>query len=484
MEEFLVAGVSRADQPSVLVIADPAQPLPPVLTTTADSILEVSNVTFDATQRRATWGNATAVYYVNNRQLHQASLRKSLSPRTQRISSLTAACSVDNWYPFSYSTGDDGWVEVTEAGPDANCTTAADNRKAFVRNSSPQTTDATTLPSGVRVLMALPDPANNALVGFIASDTRATPSKLALYSPTLTYVSDVVGGTGLSDLEFMSLLPGTQLTSSAFVKFSYLLLRLTWSSTSASLSATGQRLTVATSGPQSYFNDGSAMYFVDGLAIKSINAGGTVSTLATLASADGTTARLKGLTSDHVVVQQEATNGSTQAFTIPKGGGTPFRLAPANWVASVIGLSGDEVIYATKPGYAITPAFRRIRADGGNERQINLGYSTHETNLVTVYSPTIPYLSAQVLDAVIWCEGPMGVSGCPGNGVVRSYDIETGAITTMGNLSLGRGGLIVRGSGFTGRPTVITTIAGFTAEFYLVQSNAANSLVRLTNYIP
>jgi hypothetical protein len=495
-EEFLVAGLSQADGPKSFVVVDPAQPAVALLTVTAaDSLLEVSNLSFDTGLRRATFGNATMVYYVRNRQLHQASLRKSHPTRTQRISSLASACTVDDWHPLSYATGDDGWVEVTEAGPDGDCSTAPDNRKAFVRNASPITTEATMLPAGVRVLAALPDPATNMLAGFIARDSRATPSRLTFYSPTLTYVGDVAGGAGGSSVEFMSFVPDAQLRSSAYVKVNgFMLGRLSWSATSATLSSTGQSFAVTTSDRQAYFSDSEATYFADGLNVRRIDAAGATTTLATLDTTEGTVVRLKGLTSGHVVIQQETTSGAARVFTIAKQGGTPLRLSPIDWLASVVGLNGDDVVYATKPGWAITPGFRRIRADGSNQRQINFGSFPYENHLRPVFSSTVPYSSGQALDALVWCELAASESSCRGNGAIKSYDVRSGTITTLGNLSHSGTGLMsslnVGGWGRSGRPTVLTVTAvvasqpGFVTDFYMVQPGTPNSLVRLTTNIP
>lgn len=495
-EEFFVSATGAAGGSQRLVIADPAQPTPLRYSGLVSSSLEVFNLTFDSNMRRVAFGNPTMVFFIQSGALFQTSLRKSRSFRVQRISSLSSACSVDDWHPLSFSTGDDGWVQITEAGPDADCSTAADNRQAFVRYSTPVTGNATLLPSGVRILESLPDPATNTLVGFIASDTRATPSKLVLYGPSLDQVADVAGGTNGWSLQFLSFRPGAQLTTSAYVIINGSSLRqLDWSATSARLGGTRHVFSGTGASNAKYLSDSTAMYFVDGLAVHRIDAAGAVSTLATLSSTDGDTARLEGLTSGHVVVQQESTRGDApQVFTIPKLGGTPLRLAPVNWVASVIGLSADEVIYATKPYYAITPALRRIRADGSNERQVNLGSAVQASQLVPVYSPTIPYLSDSGMDGVMWCEIPAGESSCPHNGTLKSYDIQSGAITTLGNLShtgaASITSLLVRGWGYSGRPAVLTattllsTQPDFMADFYLVRPGTANSVVRLTTNIP
>jgi hypothetical protein len=446
--------------------------------------------------RRVAFGNPTMVFFVQGGALLQTSLRKSQNFRVQRISSLSSACSVDDWHPLSFSTGDEGWVQITEAGPDADCSTAADNRQAFIRSSTPVANDATLLPSGVQILQALPDPATNSLVGFIARDSRATPSKLVLYSASLDYVADVAGGAGWSSLEFVSFRPGGQLTTSAFVMANgYSLRQLDWSSNSAQLGVGRHAFSSPIASNAAYFSDSTAMYFIDGLVVRRIDAAGAVSILATLDSADGDTAQLKGITSGHVVVQQGFTRAeASQVFTIPKQGGTPLRLAPLNWVASVVGLNGDEVIYATKPSFAFTPALRRIRADGSNERQVNLGSTPHQNQLVPVFSTMIPYLSAQVLDAVMWCHLPTGESSCPHSGTIMSYDIPSGAITTLGSLSHSGSGsltsLHLQGWGYSGRPTVLKTVTvltaqpGFVTDFYLAQPGTANSVVRLTTNIP
>lgn len=489
-EEFLVAGFGPEGQGTTrLVVVDPAQPTPPRLSTLVDQYLEVSPLTFDANGRRITLGHETMVYYVRQGLLYQVNLRKSQSPVPRRISALATACSVDDWHPFSFNSGDDGWLEVTASGADANCFDAADNRKVFVRHNAATTENPSTLPDGVRVLSALPDPATHALLGFIAADNRTSPSKLSLYTPTLSYVGDVAGSTGRSALEIVSLRPGGPLRTSAYVKTNGLLGRLDWSASSATLTSYFHSFSSTASDDEAVaHSDDSALYFLDGLSLHRLGSTGGISTLATLNAADGTEVVLRGLTSGHVVVQQ-GTNGAGHVFAVPKLGGTPLRLAPAQGTKYVVGLNGDDVIYSTYPGFG-TRVLRRIGVDGSNDQLIAAPSSGFP---MPVSNPTVSHQSIGALDAVMWCEVPGGQGSCT-NGAIRSYDVQSRTTVTLGTLSHSgstlASGLYMSGSGFSGRPTLIRATAapitgpGFVNEFYLVQPGTANSLVRVTNNIP
>jgi hypothetical protein len=420
--------------------------------------------------------------------LHQVSLRKSQSPVPRRISALATACSIDDWHPFSFNSGDDGWLEVTASGADANCHDTADNQKVFIRHNAAPTENPTTLPAGVRVLSALPDPATHALLGFIAADNRTSPVKLSLYGPTLAYVGDVAGSTGRSALEMLSLRPGGPLRTSAYVKTNGLLGRLDWSASSATLTSYFHSFSSVASNDEAVaHSDDSAMYFLDGLSLLRLGSTGGISTLATLNAADGTEVGLRGLTSGHVVVQQ-STNGTGHVFTVPKLGGTPLRLAPAQGTKYVVGVHGDEVIYSIYPGG--TRALRRIGADGSNDQHIAALTSGFP---MPVSNPTVPHQSIGALDAVMWCEVPGGQGACL-NGAIRSYDVQSRTTVTLGTLSHSgstlASGLYVSGWGFSGRPTLIRATAatvtplGTVGELYLVWPGRANSLVRVTNNIP
>lgn len=487
-EEFLVAGFGPEGQATRMVVADPAQPSPVRLSTLVDQHLEATLATFDASGRRTTLGRDSAVYYLRQGMLYQVSLRKSQSQVPRRLSALATACSVDDWHPLSFN-GDEGWLEITASGGDGDCFATADNRKAFIRHNATATDVPTTVPVGVQILASLPDPATQALVGFVAVDARTMPTKLSLYSPALAYVGDVAGSLGRGSLEILSFRPGGSLTTSAYVKAGSLLGRLDWSSASATLTPF-HSYTGATSNDEVLaHSDSTSMYFLDGLSLLRIDLAGIVSTLATLSAADGTEIGLRGLTSGHVVVQQSSGGSSPQVFTVPKLGGPPLRLAPAMGSKYVIGVRGDEVIYSTYPGVG-TRVLRRVGADGNNDQQIaflNSGFP------MPVSNPSFPHQTLGTLDAVMWCDVPAGQGHCM-NGSLRSYDVQSRTTVTMGTLAHTGSGLnsslYVSGWGFSDRPSVISATAsaitppGFVSEFYLVQPGTANSLVRLTSNIP
>lgn len=486
-EELLVAGFGSTGQAETLVVVDPAQPAPLRLSTLVDQHLEVSHLSFDTAGRRMTLGGSTAVYYVRNGRLFQVSLRKNQSNQPRQISSVADACSVDDWHPFSYSTGDDGWVEVTTAGADGSCFAGPDNRKVFVRHDTPATDLPTSLPDGVRITSALPDPASATLLGFIAYDSRTVPAKLALYGPTLAYVGDVVGGTGRLPLELLSFRPGGPLTTSAYARSGTGVVRLDWSASSATLSslATPISVTVDSEGNAECLSDDTAMYCASGFLLRRIDAAGTVSALATMASADGSSVTLRGLTAGHVVVQQGADTSSGQVFAVPKLGGAPLALASAFGSKYVVGVHGNEVVYSTLGSSRV---MRRIGIDGSNDRLItalNSGYP------MPVSNPTVSNLSIANLDAVMWCDVPS--AGHCTNGTIRSHDLQSSSTLALGTLSYNSAdifSLYVSGWGFSGRPTVLSataslfSTAGFVTDFYLARPGSANSLVRLTTNIP
>lgn len=486
-EELLVAGFGPTGQAETLVVVDPAQPTPLRLSTLVDQYLEVSHLSFDTTGRRLTLGSSTAVYYVRNGRLFQVSLRKNQNTQPRQISSVADACSVDDWHPFSYSSGDDGWVEVTSSGADGSCFAGPDNRKVFVRHGTPATDLPTSLPDGVRITSALPDPASAALLGFIAYDSRTVPAKLALYSPTLAYVSDVVGGTGRLPLELLAFRPGGPLTTSAYARSGTSVVRLDWSAGSATLSSpsTPFSITVSSNGDAECVSDDIAMYCVSGFLLRRIDASGTVSTLATLASADGSSVTLRGMTSGHVVVQQGADPSVGQVFAAPKLGGTPLALAPAFGAKYVVGVHGNDVVYSNLGSSRV---MRRIGIDGSNDRLItalNSGYP------MPVSNPAVQNMSIGNLDTVMWCDVPS--AGHCTNGTIRSHDLQSASTTALGTLSYNSAdifSLYVSGWGFSGRPTVLAATAallstpGFVTDFYLARPGTANSLVRLTTHIP
>lgn len=489
-EEFLFSAMGNSGTSQELIIADPANPTPLRFSGLVSNSLEVFNLTFDSNMRRITLGRPTMVVFVQGGALFQASLRKSQPFGVRRISSLSSACSVDDWHPISFSTGDDAWIELTEAGPDGDCSATADNRQAFVRTSMPTTEAPTMLPAGVRILEALPDPGTNALVGFIARDTRTAPARLSLYSPLLAHVADVAGGSGRSSLEFLAFRPGPQLTSSAFVRSGNLLLQLDWSATAATLSGARHVFSTTPSDYTLHPSDSDAVYFADGHEIRRLGATGASSVLATLDVANGDMVWIEGLTSSHVVVQQASSSQRfPQAFTVSKLGGTPARVGPATWSSQVVGIRNDDIVYQGAPTFSPTLTLRRVRADGTGDQYINAMY---RGAVMPVFSTTMPYLSNGTLTAVMWCELPFSAVHCA-TGEIRSYDVQSGAITTLGGLThTGNGfySLHVNGWGYSGQPSVVTISgtlmsgAGMATDYYLVQPGVANSLVRLTNNIP
>lgn len=493
--ELLVAGISRSNSSGAgdtLLIVDADTPATPRLATPVDNHLTASGVVFDATTGGYTLRGDSMVYFVRNGQLFQVSLHKADSTVAQRISSLTTACRVNDWHPLMLDGSDDAWVEVSEAGPDANCAQEVDNRTVFVRMGTPATTAATALPAGVTVLESLPDTSRSALGVFLASDQRGATPKLTIYSAAWAPLGDVAGSEGVSELDLMGFLPGTSQGLNAYGRNGMSLRRLTWSNGSASLSA--PIYTFANAGnPDNDISlgDDAAMYFVDGLSVMRVDAAGTVNLLGSLNPVNGDKALLAyAMTPTHLVLQQQASAGSsTSLYTLLKSGGAPVPLA-AGASAPVlygVGVHGSDVVYIAATGVANRYAIRRVNANGSNDRLItDLSSGTP----MLVYSPMTSY-SGLTLDAIVWCEAAGSDTDCR-NGSLKSHNLATGDSTTLGSFSHASNSSSWQagGFGFTGQPMLIHTYSFDSTSFaspmdvYIAQPLGNSSLVRVSNNLP
>lgn len=494
--ELLLAGISYSSNNAAgntLLIVEADKPTAPRLSVSVDDHLAAAGLAIDPTTRIYSFLGDSMVYFVKSGQLFQVSLHKEDSTVVQRISSLTTACKVDDWHPLKVDGSDDAWVQVSEAGPDGDCTQEADNRNMFVRTGTPVTTAATALPAGVEMLTSLPDLSLGALGFFLALDQRGATPKLTLYSATWVSLGDVAGGEGLSELEVLGFLPGPTLGSSGYARSGASLRRLTWSSTGASLSAPLYTLASAPAISRDvlYLVDDVAMYFIDGLSVLRISAAGAVSPLGSLNPAMGDHASLAyAMTSSHLVLQQQHGNNdnSSSLHALLKSGGTPVPLAAGASAARAYAIHGDDLIYHSFTGNRV--ALRRIHLNGSNDRfiaDLGSGYS------MPVYSPNFISFSGLRLDAVAWCENAGNDANCH-NGALKSLDLSTGVTTTLGSFS--HAGNVTSWFAYapsitiTGQPMVIQTYAYDSTsslshiDMYVARPQTANSLVRVSHNAP
>lgn len=490
---LLVAGIGRSNGSAAdytLLIVDADKPAIPRLATPVDKHLATSGVTLNPTTGGYTLLGDSMVYFVKSGQLFQVSLHKADSTVAQRISSLTTACGVNDWHPLKLDGSDDAWVEVSEAGPDASCTQEGDNTTVFVRMGTPATTAATALPAGVTLLESLPDTSRSALGVFLASDQRGATPKLTIYSAAWAPLGDVEGSQGVAEFDMMGFVPGLSQGSSAYGRNGMSLQRLTWSSSSASLSAPIHTFAnAANPGNDISLVDDAAMYFVDGLSVMRANAAGTVNVLGSLNPVNGDEASLAyAMTPTHLVLQQQASNGnSTSLYTLLKGGGTPVPLAAGASAPVLYGVHGSDVVYIAATSVGNGYAIRRVNADGSNDRLITDLSSGFP---MRVFSPMTRF-SGLTLDAVVWCEAAGADADCR-NGSLKSQNLSTGVSTTLGSFSHASNSSSWQagGFGYTGKPMIIQAYSFDSTSFaalmdmYIAQPLGSGSLVRVSSNVP
>lgn len=491
--ELLVTGISRSNSSAVdytLLIVDADQPATPRLATPVDNYRTTSGVVLDSSTGGYTLLGDSMVYFVKSGQLFQVSLHKADSTVAQRISSLTTACEVNDWHPLKLDGGDDAWVEVSEAGPDADCAQEGDNTTVFVRTGTPASTAATALPAGVTVLTSLPDTSRSTLVVFLASDQRGATPKLTIYSAAWAPLGDVAGSEGVAEFGLMGFVPGLSQGSNAYGRNGMSLQRLTWSSSSASLSAPIHTFANAAN-PDNDISliDDAAMYFVDGLSVMRANAAGTVNVLGSLNPVNGDKASLAyATTPTHLVLLQQASSGnSTSLYTLLKSGGAPVPLAAGVSAPVLYGLHGSDVLYIAATGVANRHAIRRVNANGSDDRLIT---DLSSGVPMLVYSP-MASSSGLTLDAIVWCEAAGSDADCR-NGSLKSHNLATGVSATLGSFSHASNSSSWQagGFGFTGKPMVIqaysfnSTSFAYPMDMYIAQPLGSGSLVRVSNNLP
>lgn len=499
VSDFLTLGYSSRTGATgkTMLLVDPAS-APPIRRslTLPDEALRRSVAaqvyTIDPIAETGTLYGESMTFFVQNHQLFQVSLRKADSNLPQRISSMTTACSVNDWATFTPGATADGMVSVVEAGPDGNCATSADNRQMYVRAGAPVSAPALAYPTGVTPLAELPNEAHTGIVGILVRDARSSPSKLAVYSPSLTPVADVTGGANIYTFRLLGFVPGSgQSAGYVFVEGS--LRRLTWSATGAALSA--PLYNFVNHGPAGLgspaVSDSSAVYFVDDLSVRRVLGSGTVELVGTLAAATGGALSLVGITDTRLLLQHRAATTAVQAlYSLPKSGGGFLSLYQGGtWPPSVLGTRGETVAYTIPPSSG--PANHELRLINANGTGSRILATQGCSAPFPVFGRTYRFAMPPALDGLVWVDPATGETDCR-NGTVKSLDLSSGLATTLGTFAhFGVSSFSLKsGYGFADIPLVIQTEASLTSNFetrsdmYHVAPLQAGSLVRLSTQIP
>jgi len=491
--DFLTTATVSSDntQGKTLLVFDPAAPNPPRLSiplSATDNYRTTYLTKVDPATGAYTIIGTSNVVYVQNGMTYQVNLRKTSANTPTRISSLSTACSLDD--PVS-----EAMLPVTEAGPDGQCATTADNRVVYVRINDAVTAPPLSLPAGVTLIDSLPDANYTTALWFLARDTRGSTPKLTLYSPTLTLVGDVTGGQGVTDFQMASDLSQPIMSTYAYADAT--LRQLTWSATGATLSASLHNFaTPLTQDDFGYLSDANSFYFTDGLAVYRITGTAAPVLLTTLDAALGNSAELRLATANHLVLRQWSSTFATpnSLRRLSKQGGTAVTLVTSPTTLAA-GHAGDNVFYETfawtNSPTTLTATMRRIGIDGSNDTLI----VDQADSFVMSVHPRVWSLHDLAQPAgFLWCERAAGDTNCR-NGSIKLYNIGTGITTTLGQLS--HTGAYSSWNPFMGwlelplfpsidTPLVMRSegrVQGSTVvenEVYVAQPGVANSLVRVT----
>jgi len=428
--DYLRIGVVSEDASAgkTLVIFDPDAPATPRLSlrlSATDSFETSMRVRYDLTSQTVTLLGESAVFVVQGKQLHKVSLKKTDATTARRVSSIDSACSVGT----DYLTPDEaGWLAVTDAGADADCSTVADNRIAYVRPDASALTAPVRLPAGVSLVGVLPDASWLGIQHLLALDSSGTP-KLTLYRPDLTAAGDVTGGQVGNVLVLARPFAPGQVTVAADNE----LRTLTWSSSGATLGAPGAYHYAEA---PTYYNgqDANALYFADGRKVVRVPHGGTGQVIATLSAEQGETAELDGVYGDTLLLSQaNLQTGLRTLIALPKTGGAPVTLHPAA-SAYFFGVSGNTAYINTYTfisagfDYVSQASLKRVNFDGSQASTVAAQAHTYAK---PIYSRTQPLTAGSTVDGFTWCERASGESTCA-NGTMKMLNAITGATVTLG----------------------------------------------------
>ena len=368
--------------------------------------------------------------YVKEGSLYKVVLTKPGTPVPIQLSSLTTVCTVAARYHV-LSDASDNLIETIEAGPDGNCATSADNRRALVHTTDTSATPPVYLPAGVSLLAPLRDMRGN-LIWSLAREVTGADTKLVLISPAGVPAGDVVGGAGPFGAAFLL---GSDDTSSqaAYMKVDTTLRRITWNAAGAALS--GSLFALGSTGVW-MLSDLAGAYFAHGFDVYRVAGAGTPTLLTQLKSDDGPIVNY-AQTPTHLVFQQyDATRQRAGLVSVNKSTGTKVAIAPPRKKTQIAfpSVQGEKVAYflrrlKAEPG-SYDEELRSVMTDGSGDTLVEARLFGLGSLLNRVLSPAIGLSN----DAMIYCKPASGDADCR-RGKLVQWAIAKGKTTTLGSFS-------------------------------------------------
>ena len=434
--DFLLIGTKwYLGETTDIQIVDPADPAHPRLV--IDSAVHYQTMpshSIDAATGTTTVNGESMAFYVKHKRVFQVSLRKREATVAKRISSIDAAC----FLSVIQLSNDDAWIEVEEAGPDADCYAMSDNNFAYVRAGTPETAPPARLPRGVRYLAQLRDSTASILHFLLMHDSRPPTPKLSLYSPDMILVGDVAGSENTPFQPWISPQKFGLVGPQAYMKTRGALRRLSWSSTGAWLSASLHDLTL-NSGAR-HLQDNEALYFLDGtqggIQIKRMADNAAPELLALLDSAYDSPGDLIAVTPTRLIftVYRPGTDAmaGTHIMSMPKQGGAVTSLAVTPFLASIF-VSGEDVFYtSSSDGVVFGPHFtiRKVTADGS----ASVITTTATSRPRAFFNRHVSLSRGRTLEGLMWCESLAVATDCH-NGKLKSFLAKTGQTLDLGEFA-------------------------------------------------
>lgn len=375
------------------------------------------------------------LYYVRYGQVFQVDIGGSVTPTSQRISSVTNACNLNPGHFSSEFDGRHDWLVVRTSGPDGDCDTALDNSQILVATGMSITAAGPSAPASQPLILGRLANAQGQARGFLMLD--AASRRIIVRSTDLTQILYTLPGDVAPDQVVRGLAPLPGQATQWLVQIGARIHVLNWNNAAPTLGAA--LLTLADNGAATpvLTVDLTSLYLANGRQILAIGSTGAISTLNTLPAGGNITGIW--LSKASVLATQAGANSAPSfgtgdvLWSVNRSTGVRQALVtdetPDVAVSDihVIHVENGLVYYAQTLDDNTDDVYT-IRDNGNSPTQLASGVHLVNTVLHPLFSPDS--VSQQGL---IWCEPVADRKDCDGGKLV-SYDVGTRAKTTLGTV--------------------------------------------------
>ena len=490
--QYLTWASARKSDGSVgVVVIDEATPATPRLAFTVTDlgtkVISSLASTVDNAARTETLLGDAALFYIEGGVIKKVSLKKSAAQTPQQLSTLTNACGffADEQIDL---LGEDVWLGVTTPGADNNCATVNDNGRFYVRSTMTAASPALAWSNSVNVVSGL-TASDGTVSAFLVNEIGST---LALYDTGLQRVASVANGGGVTAIADIAV--DLSAVGNSYFAVNDTLRRLTWTATTASLSASLYAFQDAAA-TRSGGGDTTGTYFTDGNRVLRIDPTAVAATPLAVINAVAQASDPIAVTPTAIIIAATTSANRATIIAQPRTGAAAIDLTgqttPAGRNAFLEALSGETVVFTqTKPAGDFLQV-RAVASNGQNGRV--LADNTTDLFKGQIFNPTVSLnndtLGAFGLDSVLSCLPLSGQPDCSPGGTVTQYDVATGTATVMGNLlnTAGLASPFITNIAVSGQPFALSVFGinpSLLDDAYLGVAGRANSLIPLLRNRP